>query len=217
MSTYYERNKEKIKARSSKRYYQNREAILTRQRTKTANKAPRYVYTQDEVGDYIVLISSFRHGGFTVRFSAIDLPLFQSQIWSISKMGKFHDLFYLTCKARGLFHRAALNVQVDMIIDHINGNGLDNRIENIRPISRQHNMSKSKKRASPTSSRHRGVSRSSTYRKWLSIIYFNGARKHLGYFVSENEAAKAYNDAALLYFGEYARLNVIQELKRETN
>jgi hypothetical protein len=57
------------------------------------------------------------------------------------------------------------------------------------------------------SSIYKGVTWHKKTCKWLAQIYFQNKRFHLGYFTSEIEAAKAYNNAALKHFGEFASVN----------
>jgi hypothetical protein len=101
------------------------------------------------------------------------------------------------------------------IIDHINGIKDDNRYCNLRECTTQQNcMNTSSRRGS--SSKYRGVHvrvewrRNSFVKLWIAGIYHNKKKVHLGYFDDEALAAKAYNEAALEYFGEFAKLNVIE-------
>jgi hypothetical protein len=93
-------------------------------------------------------------------------------------------------------------------IDHIDGNGLNNQLSNLRVVSRSENNVNSDKPQNNTSG-FKGVYPHSTADKWCAQIGVNGKRNYLGYFDTPIEAAKAYNDAALEHFGEFARLNVI--------
>lgn len=90
--------------------------------------------------------------------------------------------------------------------DHINGDGLDNRRENLRRCTHQQNTFNTRSRNDSTS-HYKGVSWKMEASKWVAQIQVNGKKKHLGYFVNEDDAARAYDDAALRYFGEFAHLN----------
>lgn len=94
----------------------------------------------------------------------------------------------------------------DVWVDHINGNGLDNRKCNLRIVNRQQNQMNRKKRKKG-SSEYKGVTFYKNQNKWVATIYLKNKRIHLGYFKKEIEAAIAYNEAALIYHKEYARLN----------
>jgi hypothetical protein len=61
------------------------------------------------------------------------------------------------------------------------------------------------------SSAFKGVYWSKQAQKWQAYINYQQKRSHLGLFANEIEAAKAYNKAALEYFGEFARINQLEE------
>lgn len=89
--------------------------------------------------------------------------------------------------------------------DHENMNRLDNRRSNLRPASRSQNRANSKLQSG--SSKFKGVSWSKADQKWRAHIKFQGKSKSIGFFDDEIDAARAYNKAAIEYFGEFARLN----------
>lgn len=95
-------------------------------------------------------------------------------------------------------------------IDHANGDGLDNQRHNLRPATNSQNRANSKKQAG--SSRYRGVRLNVNVRsiRWRAGIHLAGRSISLGTYPSEEEAGLAYNRAALIYFGEFARLNPIE-------
>lgn len=106
-------------------------------------------------------------------------------------------------------HRLILNTPEDMHVDHINMDGLDNRRCNLRLVTKSQNMMNGNSHRGSSSS-YKGVSWYKRKQKWQAKIQVNGRQIFLEYFTSETEAALAYNTAALKYFGEYARLNIIQ-------
>jgi hypothetical protein len=94
-------------------------------------------------------------------------------------------------------------------VDHIDGNGLNNQKYNLRKATTVENCWNSRKRVGINhSSKFKGVS---NYKpgKWRATIICNGKRFHLGCYNSETECAEAYNNAALLMFGQFAKLNDI--------
>lgn len=104
-------------------------------------------------------------------------------------------------------HRDVLKITDSSIhIDHINGNGLDNRKNNLRIASIRQNAQNQKIRKDNISG-YKGVSFIRKSNKWRTCICVNGKNKHLGCFETKEEAAIAYNNAAIKYFGEFARLN----------
>jgi hypothetical protein len=104
-----------------------------------------------------------------------------------------------------LMHREIMNAQKGQEIDHINGNGLDNRKSNLRFVTRQQNMW-NRKALNKTSS-YKGVSFDVSSGKWLSQINIQGQKICLGRYIVQEDAAKAYDITAKQAFGEYARLN----------
>jgi hypothetical protein len=104
-------------------------------------------------------------------------------------------------------HRLILGAQPGDVVDHINHNKLDNRRCNLRLAGRTGN---SRNRLPNKGNRFKGV-RLVPSGRYQASIYFteNGKRffKHLGTFITEREAAQAYNTAATILFGEYAWLN----------
>ena len=98
----------------------------------------------------------------------------------------------------------------DLVVDHINNNGLDNRKVNLRIVTQRQNCWNSRAKFISRSSRYKGVSWHSKMRKWVSKISIDGKSVHLGYFDNEIAAAKAYDAAAKKHRGQYAYLNFPQ-------
>jgi tRNA U34 2-thiouridine synthase MnmA/TrmU len=102
--------------------------------------------------------------------------------------------------------RFILGFETNLICDHINRNGLDNRKENLRLATKTQNLMNSKKRKN-TSSKYKGVSLYKRYNKWESKISVNKKLIHIGLFNYEVDAARAYDMMAKIHFGEFANLN----------
>lgn len=92
------------------------------------------------------------------------------------------------------------------LVDHVNGNGLDNRRENLRQATIAQNRHNSRPQAG-SSSRFKGVCWDRGVRKWRAAIKVDGKQRYLGIYTSEEDAARAYDAAAREAFGEYAYLN----------
>ena len=105
-----------------------------------------------------------------------------------------------------LLHRVIMNAKPDEIVDHINGNPLDNRRENLRIASGKQNQG-NRKKSSGTSSRYKGVSRQPNMR-WRAQIKIDGKQTSLGTYSTELEAAMAYDKKCIDTFGVFARINL---------
>lgn len=89
-------------------------------------------------------------------------------------------------------------------LDHKNNVGNDNRIDNLREVSRsQNNMNRLI--SSNNTSGFKGVSKSKN--RWFAQIQIDGLNRHLGRFRTAEDAAKAYDRAAIALFGEFAKTN----------
>jgi hypothetical protein len=95
-------------------------------------------------------------------------------------------------------------------IDHRNRNGLDNRKANLRACT-VHQNARNRGKAKGKTSKYLGVSWDSDCGKWKAEITPNRTRIRLGRFISEKQAAEAYDAAALEHFGEFACLNFPQQ------
>ena len=108
-------------------------------------------------------------------------------------------------------HRVITGAREGEHVDHINGNTLDNRRNNLRKCSAQDNVRNRRKpshRAGrPTTSIYKGVSWQPRESRWYATIGINGQQIVLGRFTDEIEAAHAYDRAARQHFGAFARLN----------
>ncbi len=94
-------------------------------------------------------------------------------------------------------------------VDHVNGDGLDNRRANLRITTRAQNLANSGGREG--SSTYKGVSFESQTSRWKAQITVDGRNRSLGRYDTEEEAATAYNLAAVEAWGEHARLNDVPE------
>jgi hypothetical protein len=102
-------------------------------------------------------------------------------------------------------HKLIMNPPKGMQVDHKSGNRLDNRRSNLRICTGSQNcMNRNYK---SNSSGYKGVRK--WYRRWQSRIEINGKKINLGMFSTPIKAAKAYNEAAIKYHGEFAKLNQI--------
>lgn len=106
-----------------------------------------------------------------------------------------------------LMHRQIMAAPKGVEVDHINGNKLDNRRENLRLSNRVQNARNREKCLNPKTSKYKGVFKKG--KRWAASIKENYKNCHLGYFDTQEQVAAAYNEAAKIRFGEYACLNVL--------
>lgn len=118
-------------------------------------------------------------------------------------------------------HRLIMQPPDHLVIDHIDWNPLNNQRSNLRICTQYENMQNRKHSYYQTDSwKNRPEAKTSQYKgvrlakgtittPWRAEIWSNRQRIHLGYYATEVEAAIAYNEAAIKYHGEFARLNEI--------
>jgi len=144
--------------------------------------------------------------GFVAIIDASDVPIVSGWNWSvlISKRrravyaGRVHD------RKTILMHRALIGAERGEEIDHRDGDGLNNRRNNLRRCTRGQNTCNA-----PTRSDNRaglkGASFDSRSGKWRVEISIDGRKKHLGLFATAEEAHARYATAAAEIYGEFAR------------
>jgi hypothetical protein len=140
------------------------------------------------------------------RFTVIDqgdAKLLAAHRWSYSGgYAKGYDV------GRGQYvglHRVLIGDRPGMVVDHINGDRLDNRRANLRHVSLSANRCNSVPIGG--TSRFKGVSYYPSRRKWRATICLNRKVAFLGFFDSEEAAARAYDQRARLLHGEFAKTN----------
>lgn len=108
-------------------------------------------------------------------------------------------------RKRITMHGLIMGPPQGMVVDHINGDGLDNRRSNLRIVTVQQNSFNQPSRKG--SSKFKGVCFDKETSKWRATIRVGGKKVSLGRHESEEDAAHAYNTAAKEHFGEHAWLN----------
>lgn len=138
-----------------------------------------------------------------------DYPILNCLRWNAVSNGRVWYASNSSLKKR--MHNVLLPVCSPFLVDHIDGNGLNNQRSNLRMVTVTENNLNHKKskrgKNGKCSSVYKGVSFNKKLNKWAAYITIKFKRVHLGCFNKEIEAAKRYDVFAKNNFGEYAKLN----------
>jgi hypothetical protein len=167
---------------------------------------------------FLVNVSSGSGPKVFAKISPQDAALALQYKWRVvssrkGRDGKQHLRYaYSVEKSNGVYtrikmHRLIMSPPDGMHVDHINGDGLDNRRENLRVVTPQLNQANSRKHL-VGGSRFKGVCWHAAAKKWRAYIAPDRKQIHLGLYDSEMEAAEAYDRKAKEIFGEHAFTNL---------
>lgn len=101
-------------------------------------------------------------------------------------------------------HRIVTSAPRGSVVDHINGNTLDNRSSNLRLATRSENGMNRFKLSSNNTSGRTGVAWSKQKKKWIAFVEVNKKRIHLGSYTDKSAAITARSNGELKHFGEFA-------------
>lgn len=121
-----------------------------------------------------------------------DIPIVGFCNWHLHKCGK---KTYIRNAKRVYLHRLIMGAPENMDVDHINGNSLDNRRQNLRICERKHNCYNKKS--------VRGYWYDKSCNKYRAEIWFENRKYYLGVYRSEDEARSAYIKKAKELFGAF--------------
>lgn len=156
--------------------------------------------------------------GIAIKVDTDNLDLIRQYSWHIKKSKDSKDYVRASFTENGktkriTLHRLIMNAKSDEMIDHIDGNTMNNMKCNLRKCNKNQNMWNRQKHKTAQSI-FKGV-RITEYGTYRARISYNNKRMELGTFKTESEAAKAYDKKAKELFGEFARLNFPQKTKTE--
>lgn len=129
--------------------------------------------------------------GKTGRFTIVDDEDYErcsAIVWSFAARRYAHN------SSAGYLHRLVISAKPGETVDHINGDGLDNRRSNLRICTQSENL---------MNRRALGISFHKAAGKWTASIKIRGKKHHLGCFVSRDDALAARRNAEELHFREF--------------
>lgn len=136
-----------------------------------------------------------------------DTPILkQYPRWYISRK---RSKTYIQNNKGEYLHRLIMNAPKGMVVDHINGDTLDNRRSNLRLCTHAQNISHRTKLNKNNTSGYAGVYWSKQTNKWVVRVRCQYEYIRLGHFLSKKDAAWVYNQAASQLFGEFAYQNKV--------
>jgi len=160
-----------------------------------------------------------KHGKHAGKYVAIvddeDFALATERKWTAQVRPNGNVYAAICVKKNGVnkkmyLHRIIARARDGQVVDHSNGNPLDNRRCNLRICTQGQNLRNQKLRKDNTSG-YKGVSYSKFHGKFVAYISVDNKRVSLGLYKCAIEAAKKYDIAAKQYHGQFALLNFPNE------
>lgn len=163
----------------------------------------------------IIEINSPKNGIYKMLVDDSDYEMVSEYTWRLvtNKYGfsAATNIWVGTNKYKSIAaHRLIMRCPKERCIDHIDGNALNNQKSNLRVCSIAEN-NKNMRIGKRNKSGFKGVWYDPEVRKFRASIGVNGKTKYLSYYPTAIDAAKAYNNAALIHYGEFAKLNPIND------
>lgn len=146
--------------------------------------------------------------GSVALFDAEDAEWIKNWSWTTLVRENKRSAVRRENKGRYVYlHREIMKPPAELVVDHIDGNPLDNRKRNLRNCIERLNLTNVRARRRQTSSRFKGVYHDKARGQWQAYVTVMGKRHRLGRFATEIEAAMAYDAKAIELHGEFARTN----------
>lgn len=176
---------------------------LSSRHTKSCGKCITTTYI-DFDSDVMIGITS---NGDVFYFNKMDYPIIKEHSWHIS------NGYVATHKDKTTLrlHRLIMDAKEGAVIDHIDGNPLNNIRHNLRECTQHQNSMNSRKRKIDATSVFKGASWDTSRLKWKSYININMKQVFIGRYKTELEAAEAYNQMAKVLHGDFASFNILRK------
>lgn len=170
------------------------------------------ILTNEEYG--IIRITSGKFGVFDFKIDLDDVERCSQYSWHILRGGDYKNYFYAhhtkhdkknNIKESFLLHRFLLNASKEYVVDHISGDTLDNRKNNLRICTFEMNCKNRKRRNINNTTGHKGVTKVNLNgkTKWMAYIHKKDKYQNLGYYDSFKDAVEARKQGELEYNGVY--------------
>ena len=149
--------------------------------------------------------------GYEAVIDAADAPLVSGSNWRAlvrprTIYAQRHSLVIDGVRPATFLHRAIMRAPTGMEVDHIDGNGLNNRRSNLRLATHAENGRNARIRSDNTSG-FKGVFQHKRDGSWRAQIHVDGRNKYLGVFRTPEDAHAAYVQAAANLHGPFARVS----------
>ena len=159
-----------------------------------------------------ITVNNRVHGNIEFFIDGEDFERINNFKW-FAKFDKTINNYYINSKQKNKpipLHRFIMDCPSGMVVDHIDGNPLNNTRSNLRICTPAQNAMNKKPYKNKTATRYKGVyTVTGCKNKWQAQINYNKKYLYLGSFDSQEKAAEAYNNAAIKYYGEFAHLNKV--------
>ena len=146
--------------------------------------------------------------GYEAIIDAADVPSVDQWNWQATQQQ--HTIYAVRTERSGTskrtvrMHRALMGDPIGFEVDHVDGNGLDNRRSNLRQATPSQNQF-NQRLSSANSSGFKGVTWCRKGRRWKARIKVKNVLKHLGTFTSPEAAHAAYCAASERFHGDFGR------------
>lgn len=187
------------------------EAVVARQQAEVQVHGKVHDEASIKIDGDIAMVPLMGRGGVIRAWATIDagnVSVVADSRWCMTARG------YAVARIDGAIiymHTMLVKAPFGWVVDHIDGDKLNNLTANLRACQQIDNSRNRKNLSKNNTSGYKGVTKTAEGR-WRARITDNGTEVRLGHYDTQEEAALAYNKAAIEIYGEFAAINVIEGL-----